>query len=152
MLDIAHIHPMLIHFPLALMPVALVAQGLALARGQSLFGRDCASSSGMLLVILAAAGAVLAAIFGDMALDQAVASGVPLGKLEGHEELGILSASALAGLAVLEGWFYVRKYNSRRLSWAAFLAGLILTGLLLLTAYYGGNLVYGLGVNVATGG
>ncbi len=40
MIDLAHIHPMLVHFPLALLPVALALQGIALARGQGLFERE----------------------------------------------------------------------------------------------------------------
>ena len=127
MINIAHIHPMLVHFPLALMPVALGAQLLALVKGQGLFERHCLSSTGVMLVVLAAIGAVCAAVFGDLALDQAVAAGVPLASLETHEELGQSSAILLSVLAVCEVWLYRKSASG-----AAWNLGLWLTGVAVL--------------------
>jgi uncharacterized membrane protein len=149
MIDIAHIHPMLIHFPLALLPVALAAQGLAMLKGESLFGRHCLSSTGVALIALAALGAIVAAVFGDMARDQAVASGVPMASLETHEELGQLSAVLLSGLALLEIWWYRKARTDRVLSWGFLIAGGGVLIVLLTTAWFGGQLVYELGVNVS---
>lgn len=149
MLNLAHIHPMLIHFPLALVPVGLAAQAVSQLRGEGLFGRGCLARSGLSLLLLAALGAIGAAVFGDLALDQALASGVPLAKLEGHEELGTLSAILLSVLVVVEAWFYRVQSSSRALSWGFLAAGMAVFSLLLVTALFGGNLVYELGVNVA---
>jgi uncharacterized membrane protein len=148
MIDIAHIHPMLIHFPLALLPVALAAQLLAVLKGESLFGRHCLSSTGLALVVLAALGAIVAAVFGDMALDHAVASGVPMASLEAHAELGQLSAILLSGLALLEIWWYRKVRTGAVLSWGFLVAGAGVLVVLLTTAWFGGHLVYELGVNV----
>ncbi|HXK55658.1 MAG TPA: DUF2231 domain-containing protein [Gammaproteobacteria bacterium] len=151
MIDVAHIHPMLVHFPLALMPLAVVAQLITVSRGRSLFTRSCLANAGILLLALAAAGALAAAVFGDLALDKAVDAGVALSQMEEHEELGMLSAWVLAGLIAVEGWFYYRKVEARLVSIAALLAGSGMLVMLLTTAWFGGNLVYGLGVNVAAG-
>ena len=145
MIDVAHIHPMLVHFPLALMPLAVVAQLITVSRGRSLFTRSCLANAGILLLALAAA------VFGDLALDKAVDAGVALSQMEEHEELGMLSAWVLAGLIAVEGWFYYRKVEARLVSIAALLAGSGMLVMLLTTAWFGGNLVYGLGVNVAAG-
>lgn len=148
MIDIAHIHPMLVHFPLALLPVALAAQAIALFKGQALFHRSCLSSTAVVLIVLAAAGAVIAAVFGDMALDRAVASGVPLTSLETHEELGQLTAVLLSLLAVAEVWLYRKSSGSTAINRGTWIAGIIVLAFLLTTAWFGGQLVYELGVNV----
>jgi len=149
MINIAHIHPMLVHFPLALLPVALGAQLFALVKGQGLFGRSCLSSTGLTLMVVAAAGAIIAAVFGDMALDQAVASGVPMSTLETHEELGQASAILLSILAVAEVWFYRKDATGTALNLGLWLAGVTILVVLLTTAWFGGRLVYESGVNVA---
>ena len=148
MINIAHIHPMLVHFPLALMPVALGTQLLATIKGEGLFGRSYLQTCGVMLTVIAAVGAIVAAVFGDMALDQAVASGVPLASLENHEELGQLTAVLLSVLAVAELWFYRKDNNSATINRGTWLAGLVTVSLLFATAWFGGQLVYKLGVNV----
>jgi len=148
MIDMAHIHPMLVHFPLALLPIALVTQAVALTGGGTLFSRTCSAKTGMLLLLLAAAGAILAAVFGDIAFDRALESGVPMSAMEDHEELGTLSAIALGGLAAVEVWLYARNTDSRMLSAGFLLAGVVVLATVLTTAWFGGQLVYDLGVNV----
>ncbi len=68
LIDLAHIHPMLVHFPVALLPVALSTQAITVAKGQSLFERSCSAQTGFWLTMLTAA------IFGDLAPD--IACGV----------------------------------------------------------------------------
>lgn len=148
MIDLAHIHPMLVHFPLALLPVAVSAQAITVARGQSLFGRSCTAQAGFWLMLLAAAGAIAAAIFGDQALDIAREAGVPMAQMEGHEELGTLSAWLLAGMAALNTFFFRKQSMSKPLSLAVLFGGIVLLILLLTTAWFGGQLVYELGINV----
>jgi len=148
MINIAHIHPMLVHFPLALLPVALGAQLLALVKGQGLFDHRSLSSMGLSLILIAAIMAVAASFFGDIALDKAISIGVPLSLMENHEELGTLSAVLLAVLATAEIWFY-RKINiNRTLNIGFLIAGFVVLLLILTTAWFGGQLVYEHGVNV----
>jgi len=149
LIDIAHIHPMLIHFPLALLPVALGAQLLALIKGQGLFSHQCLASTGIALIALAALAAIAAAVFGDIALDKAVAAGVPLSSLETHEELGKLSAALITLLAVFEGWLFRKTNTNHKVNWGAWFTGLVVFLLLASTAWFGGQLVYELGVNVS---
>ncbi len=61
---------MLIHFPLALVTVVFVAQTLTIIRGRGLFEHSCLSATRVVLIVIAAAGAIVAAVFGDIALDQ----------------------------------------------------------------------------------
>ncbi len=148
MFNIAHIHPMLVHFPLALLPVALISQLIALIKGQGLFQRQCMSSTGVALISIAALASIVAAMFGDMALDKAVDSGVKLASLETHEELGQLSAGLLIFLAGIEVWLYRQMNSNLMVSRGMWVLGLGVLIVLVSTAWFGGQLVYGLGVNV----
>lgn len=148
MIDIAHIHPMLVHFPLALLPVALCAQLVAAFKGQGLFEHSCPSTIGVALIVVAAAGAIVAAVFGDIALDQAIASGVPADSLETHETLGQLSAVLLSALALSELWLYRKASHHVAVNRSIWVLELVVLTILLSTAWFGGQLVYDLGVNV----
>jgi len=152
MIDIAHIHPMLVHFPLALFPVVLGIQFFPLIRGQGLFCQGCAQSFTIGLLALAAVTAVAAAMFGDMALDKAVASGVKLSLLESHEDLGQASATLLVLLALAGSWLFKVQVPSMKVSWGFWLAGVAVFVVLIITAWHGGHLVYDLGVNVTVKG
>ena len=106
------------------------------------------AQSAFWLYVLSASGAIAAAIFGDMALDIARESGVAMNLLEGHEELGMLSAWVLTGITTVSAFFYQKQADSRSMAIALFVAGISVFALLLTTAWFGGHLVYDLGVNV----
>ncbi len=149
MFNIAHVHPMLVHFPLALLPTAIATQFLALVKGQRLCERKCIPTTGLALFVLSAVTATIAAVFGDIALDAAITSGIPTASLETHEELGQLSAIILSAMAIFEIWFYRQQNSNLRASWIMWLTGLVVLIIVLTTAWFGGQLVYELGVNVA---
>jgi uncharacterized membrane protein len=148
MIDLAHIHPMLVHFPLALLPLSVAALLVAQVRDGTPFGRSCWARSGTMLLVLAALAALAAAAFGDMALDIAVEHGTSLAKLEDHEDLGMTSAFLMGTLAIVQLWFFARRGQSRTLGWLLILAAVAVLATTLTTAWFGGNLVYQLGVNV----
>jgi uncharacterized membrane protein len=149
MIDITHVHPMLVHFPIVLLLLAAAALTLGQFRGENLTGRNCLAGVGTLALLAGTAFALLAALFGDIALDAAVAKGFPAAALELHEEfaVGTITVFAVLSLTMVyalwkkpvitgtKGWLFL----------AAMAAGL---GLLIVTAYLGGHLVYDLGVNV----
>lgn len=149
MIDLAHIHPMLVHFPLALVPVVFGLQTLALIRRQGVLDRGCLQATAVGLLAFAAVAAIVAAIFGDQALDIAVAKGFSGWPLHVHAILGQITATVVSVLAVIEIWLYLRaRPAGKRLGWAVWFAGLAVVVLLIVTAWFGGHLVYDLGVNV----
>ena len=149
MIDLVHIHPMLVHFPIVLFLVAIAAQLLTLARGGDLSERTCLPSTALVALILAALAASAAAVFGDIALDRAVELGFPKDPLETHQELGLTTTWLFVALAVIQGFAWWRKISTKAArGWTLFLVGVVGCVLLLLTAYHGGNLVYKIGVNV----
>lgn len=148
MIDLSHIHPMLVHFPLALLPLAVIIQWWIVATGGSQFSRSCRARSVMSLLVVATLAALAAAAFGDMALDIAIDHGIPEASLEEHEELGETTAWLLLGLAVVQGWFYATENRAKLINVIMTLGSTAVLGVLLATAYHGGELVYKLGVNV----
>jgi uncharacterized membrane protein len=149
MIDLVHIHPMLVHFPIVLFLVAVTVQLLTLVRGGDLIERACLPSIGFVALILAALAALVAAVFGDIAFDHAIELGFPQGSLETHQELGLTTTWLFVALAVVQGiarWRGLPLKTAR--GWTLALVGVVGCAVLLVTAYYGGNLVYKIGVNV----
>ncbi len=149
MIDIAHIHPMLVHFPIVLYLLAVGLQLLVLLRRGDLADNTCLSNSALGALVLAAVAAAVTAFFGDIALDHAVALGFPRAPLETHADLGISTMSmmlVLAGFHLLARWRHWPLAGGR--GWLAWLVALAGVALLIVTAYHGGDLVYRIGVNV----
>jgi len=149
MIDVVHIHPMLVHFPIVLYLLAVGLQFLVLLRHGDLGANSCLADSALGALLLAAAAAAVAAFFGDIALDHAVELGFPLSPLQTHASLGIVTMSLMLLLGVVHlaaRWFNWNLAKGRGWGlWVIALAGVVL---LIVTAYHGGDLVYRIGVNV----
>ncbi len=150
MIDIAHIHPMLVHFPIVLFLLAVAIDFLVLLKGGDLTAKACLPTTGLIALFLAALAAIAAAIFGDIALDKAVELGFKKAPLEQHETLGLTTLWILIGLTL---WQVFSRWRGISLDagkgWAFFAISLLGVGALLTAAYFGGELVYTIGVNVA---
>jgi uncharacterized membrane protein len=171
MFDLAFYHPLVVHAPLVLLPIAI---GFAIA--DLLVPRARLRLAAMLLLLLGAGGAFLATQTGEAAehaagrdvgeitvsgtIPQTVGGG---SLLETHQTLGDLTAYLYGALFVVEAavWFTTAETTrARRGRWtlaaptARLVRGIWLTvgtlGLVLvvLTGYYGGQLVYDHGVGV----
>lgn len=150
MIDVAHIHPMLVHFPIVLFILGVALEFVVMIRNGDLSPRDCPSRVALATLLLGTLAAIAAAIFGDMALDKAVALGFPKAPLEEHEALGLTTMWIFIGLCavqLLALWRRVALPGWR--GWTLTVLGLAGVGVLLVAAYHGGELVYALGVNVA---
>lgn len=150
MINVEHIHPMLVHFPITLLLLAVLIDFQVLTRKQDLAATGCLPSSGFYVLLLAAVAAIAAATFGDIALDKAMELGFDKAPLEEHEELGFATLWIMLGLA---GWQSLARWRGMRLGgaigWLFFALALVGSVVLLAAAYHGGELVYALGVNVA---
>ncbi len=149
MVAIERIHPMLVHFPIVLFMLVIALDLVVVARGGNLAARQGVPPMALAVLVAGTVLAAAAALFGDIALDRAIDLGFPEPPLEFHETLGISTLVLFGGLAavrLLAGWRGVALTGGR--AWMVAFAGLIGVGLLLTTAYYGGYLVYDLGVNV----
>lgn len=131
------LHPSLVHFPVALLPVAV---------GADLVGRLTGSRTllevGRRLMPLAAAGAAVAAVTGLAAQEEVKAEGGALDMLITHRNLNLALVGVATAMAV---WRSARERPT-----ATYLAlGVAGTGVMTYTASLGGGMVYEHGVGVA---
>ena len=150
MLSIEQIHPMVVHFPIVLLLGLAAFDTIGLASGGRFDGRSCIANLSAGLAVLAGLSAGVAYVFGDIAFDSAIAKGIVESRLELHETLGTVTAAVLVlwGLARAVLWWRGRTMGTglRRAIVALEIAFSILV---VTTAFYGGQLVYEFGVNVA---
>ena len=147
-MDLAPFHPLVVHFPIALLIVAALFDLVALA-----LKRPDLSAAAFYLQALAAAGAVASYFTGEAAEEGAehLAERLPAVEavLERHEDLGkIVMWAALALVALRLGLLLKAKSEVagvRALTAALSLALAVLVGL---TGYFGGQLVYEYGAGV----
>jgi len=141
---------MLVHFPIVLWICAEVMAVIILLRGGDLSARQHWPLTAFYALLGGTLFACLAAFFGDIALDHAVAAGFPTHPLEIHQTFALTTLSIFGLHTILRLLAIWRRYALTGLrGWLAELLGLIGIVLLMFTAYFGGELVYHLGVNVA---
>ncbi len=150
MISVQHIHPLLVHFPIVFFLTLAVFDLVAAVRGIPVTGRTPAGNASVGLAVLSGVFALVTMAFGDMALEFAEARGFSSEIAEIHEGLGTTTAAVFAIWALVRIFLWWR--NSRLSGGAG--AGIAVleiigAGLVVTTAYYGGQLVFDLGVNVA---
>ena len=139
-MQIYHLHPAAVHFPLAFLVAAVVVQLLAVVRPRF-------RGFGVAVTWLLWAGmAMLWVAVGLGLLAERTAPHVPPAweVLREHRALGLWSAALFTVLAV--GRFVLRE----RLAAVQLVLGLVGLALLLSTAYHGGELVFVFGMGVAS--
>lgn len=146
----SNLHPMVVHFPIALF---LVGFGLdALGWGLK---RETLKRVGLVLVLLGALAAVPAVVTG-LAVEETVEEQLeplPGGEaaLEAHEELALPTAGVLLGAGLLRFLLEMRlpgRLLGRGLLAVYLIAGLVGVGMLAVTGLRGGELVYRYGAGV----
>ena len=147
MLSVQHIHPMLVHFPIVLVLLLALLDIVATMRGVPVTGRTPAGNASTGLAVLLGIFSVAAYFFGDIALEFAEEGGFSSEVAEIHEHLGMAAAAAFAIWAIIRVVIWWR--NGRLPGTLVSVLELAGAGLILLVAFYGGQLVYDLGVNVA---
>ena len=149
MISLQHIHPMLVHFPIVFFLTLAVFDVIAALGGNAVTGRSVAGGISTALAVLSGAFALVTFYFGGVALDFAEAHGFHSEIAEIHEGLGTTTAIAFAVWALIRLFLWWRNIELKGAMAAAVpvleIAGAVLV---LATAYYGGQLVYDLGVNV----
>ena len=147
---IQHIHPILVHFPIVFILCLAALDLIATARGSVVTGRGALGNVSSGLAILAGGFATVTYIFGGIALDVAESGGFHSDIAETHEGLGEFTAIAFAIWALFRVILWWRDVRVNRVfSGVVSLVEIAGAVLVLSTAYYGGQLVYDLGVNVA---
>ncbi len=150
MIPVQHIHPMLVHFPIVLILFLTAFDVVATLRGRSVTGRTVAGHISTSFAVLTGLFAIATYFFGGMALNVAEAGGFHSDVAEIHESLGEMLAIVTGVYALLRAGLWFKDFRIKGIASFAFpVAGLAGSALVAATAYFGGQLVYELGVNVA---
>ena len=140
-LRLQEMHPIIVHLPLALLPLAVASEVLGAVTDRQVF-----RTFGRRAITLAAAGAVGAAVTGLIAGEEVNVEGETRDMLQTHRNLNAVATIVAITMAV---WRHqVSKPD------AAYLAtGVAGIGVVTYTGYLGGELVYqhGVGVDPAKG-
>ncbi|HUL41535.1 MAG TPA: DUF2231 domain-containing protein [Burkholderiales bacterium] len=149
-IDVARVHPILVHFPIVLFIVAVVLDIFNLSHRGDLSEGQCLPLLALGALFLGSLFAVAAAMFGDIALDKAVELGFPRAPLEQHEEFGLATMWIFIGLTAVRAVAWWRRFSLNGWpSWVLCGLGVAGVAVLITAAYFGGELVYKIGVNVA---
>lgn len=149
MFDVTHLHPMIVHFPIALLIIAFLADLAGITLKREFFSR-----MGLILMVLGTLGVVAAYLSGDFAADGLTEAGPLKLAIEDHEGAAVLTLWIMVITTIVRlGMVAFRKYSGmvRWIPLALFLVGV---ASMARTGYYGGELVFkhAAGVQLSFGG
>lgn len=135
------VHPIVVHFPIALLFTGVLFESLGFLRRRDEFRRF-----GHWLLMLGMIAAIVAAGFGWWGEEAVKGAGVPGDAIERHESFAVASLITFGLLLIFRRWARGR-WSGRE---TAIYLAMAVVGLLLLatTGYFGGDLVYRYGAGV----
>lgn len=135
------IHPMLVHFPIALLFTSVLFDLVSFYTGREDFKKG-----GFWLLILGWIAGLAATLSGTWSEEIVEKAGVPKAAIELHESFALTTLGLFAGLMLVRFWIRNRWSPRDRLLYT----GVALIGLALLatTGFWGGDLVYRYGAGV----
>jgi len=135
-MDTSHYHPMLVHFP-----IALLITGFLFDVTSVIFSKEkCLSKSGFYLMILGTLGCIAAYFSGEYYTDEMTGAAGIL--KEEHEFFSKITMYGMIILSTARIWLIILKKKEIIWKWIIlllYLAGIILVGY---TGFLGGKLVY----------
>jgi len=137
MFDTAHLHPMLVHFPIALITIGFVADVVSLF----LKSEKCLSKTGLYLMILGTLAAIAAWSSGHLFTSEP-SQGSIVEIFEKHEAGALITMLVMIIGSALRIWLVVQKKEETQLKWVVF--GLYFLGCaaVTFTGFMGGTMVY----------
>ena len=142
MIDTSLLHPMIIHFPIALIIVACFSEIVAILKS------DFFRSAALYLFVLGALGAIAAYITGSIAGDKIEGITSLKAALERHDDAATLALWVIIIVGLFRSFMAYRRWVEGKLRWLAVGLALIAVLAIARTGYYGGELVFRLGAGV----
>ena len=137
------LHPMLVHFPIALLFASVLFDILA-----TWVKRETFRDGALWLLVLGLLGGIAAAITGDWAEEMAEQAGIAESLIDTHETFAVATLGIFGVL--LLGRLLLRNQLTTKTAIPYFLVAAIGLGTLSATGHFGGDLVYEHGAGVAT--
>jgi len=137
MFDTSHLHPMLVHFPIALITFGFIADVA------SLFFKTekCLSKTGFYLMVLGALSAVAAWSAGQLFTNEP-SGGAIMEIFEKHETAALITLIIISLGAILRIYMVLKKKEDTNLKWLVFILYLLAFAAVTYTGYMGGTMVY----------
>jgi uncharacterized membrane protein len=136
MISTSHFHPMLVHFP-----IALVAFGFLAELAWVFYKKEvCLSKTGFYLLIFGTLSAIAAWLTGT--LFTAEMSGSAGEIKETHELFAWLTLGTLIITSVLRVIIQIKNIENPKLNWVAFVLYALAAIFVSITGFFGGTLVY----------
>ncbi len=136
-MDTTHIHPMIVHFPIALLIIGFLFDITGLFIKRNFF-----SWAGFSLLILGGLGIVAALLSGNLAGSGIAEEGMLKQALETHKNAALITVWLVIATVVFRSLLVLFKKYTGLLRVAAFALFLISVLSIARTGYYGGELVY----------
>lgn len=136
MISLNHLHPMLVHFPIALIVFGFIAEVASILYRKEV----CLSKFGFYLLILGTLAAIVALLTGSLFTSEM--SGAAKAVQETHELFAWITLSTLIVLSALRIFLKFRNQEATNLKWIAFVLYGLAAISVSITGFYGGTLVY----------
>lgn len=136
MIDVTHIHPMLVHFPIALAMLGFLFEAIELFFMRGKQQRNC----GEFILYFATLSAFAALLSGELFTSEFV--GKPLEVKELHASFALISTILLSVSCVFYLVHRFLRKESKGMRTTGFIFYLLATISISITGYMGGNLVY----------
>ncbi len=137
MFDQIPLHPIMVHFPIALILTACAAELVGAFTRRPFF-----TKAALLLLVVGALGAVAAYITGDAAGDGVEKAGALKSALEAHEDAATFTLWVIIGIALVRSFLAYRKLIGGWLRWGVVVMLLVGVAAIGRTGYLGGELVF----------
>jgi uncharacterized membrane protein len=137
MFNTGHLHPMIVHFPIALITVGFLADVV------SLFFKNekCLSKTGFYLMVIGSIAAVAAWSTGQLFTNEPV-QGEIVKVFERHETGALITMILMLLGAVLRIFLVVKKKEESQLKWLVFTIYFLGFSAVTYTGFMGGTMVY----------
>ncbi len=136
MIATSHFHPMLVHFPIALIVFGFVAEVASL-----FFKKEaCLSKAGFYLLLAGSLSAIIALLTGTFFTSEM--SGTAGDVKETHELFAWITVISSVIAALFRVFLFVKKTEQSDLKWVAFALYCLAAISVSITGFFGGSLVY----------
>jgi uncharacterized membrane protein len=137
MFNTDHLHPIIVHFPIALITVGFIAEVV------SLFFRSekCLSKTGFYLMVLGSLAAIAAWATGQLFTEEPT-QGEILKVFEKHETGALITMILIVAGTLFRIWLMLKKREETSLKWIPFGFYLLAFAAVTFTGYMGGTMVY----------
>ena len=137
MFNTAHLHPMIVHFPVALITVGFLAEVV------SLFFKSekCLSKTGFYLMVLGALSAIAAWSTGQLFTNEP-SQGEIARIFEKHETWALITMILMIIGSAFRIYLMIRKKEETQLKWIAFGFYFLAFAAVTFTGFMGGTMVY----------